>query len=65
MKGAFGADVATLVDGVTKLGKLPFKSFEDYQAENLRKMFVVWPRTSGWYSSSWLTDCTTCAPWGP
>ena len=41
LKEAFGADVATLVDGVTKLGKLPFKSFEDYQAENLRKMFVV------------------------
>lgn len=41
LKSAFGAEVATLVDGVTKLGKLPFKSFEDYQAENLRKMFVV------------------------
>lgn len=38
---SFGEDVATLVDGVTKLGKLPFKSFEDYQAENLRKMFLV------------------------
>ena len=41
LTGAFGAPVAMLVDGVTKLGKLPFKSFEDYQAENLRKMFVV------------------------
>lgn len=41
LKSAFGAETATLVDGVTKLGKLPFKSFEDYQAENLRKMFVV------------------------
>lgn len=38
---AFGEDVVVLVEGVTKLGKLPFKSFEDYQAENLRKMFVV------------------------
>ncbi len=38
---AFGEDVVLLVEGVTKLGKLPFKSFEDYQAENLRKMFVV------------------------
>ena len=37
----FGSVVVTLVDGVTKLGKLPFKSIEDYQAENLRKMFLV------------------------
>lgn len=37
----FGEQVLLLVDGVTKLGKLPFKSFEDYQAENLRKMFLV------------------------
>lgn len=37
----FGTDVVTLVDGVTKLGKVPFKTVEDYQAENLRKMFVV------------------------
>lgn len=37
----FGPGVLTLVDGVTKLGKLPFKTVEDYQAENLRKMFVV------------------------
>ncbi len=37
----FGEDVVILVDGVTKLGKLQFKSVEEYQSENLRKMFVV------------------------
>lgn len=37
----YGKDVLVLVSGVTKLGKLMFSSFEDYQAENLRKMFVV------------------------
>ncbi|MDR3353680.1 MAG: bifunctional (p)ppGpp synthetase/guanosine-3',5'-bis(diphosphate) 3'-pyrophosphohydrolase, partial [Synergistaceae bacterium] len=37
----FGEDILTLVDGVTKLGKLPFKNLADYQAENLRKMFLV------------------------
>ncbi|MDL2297941.1 bifunctional (p)ppGpp synthetase/guanosine-3',5'-bis(diphosphate) 3'-pyrophosphohydrolase [Synergistaceae bacterium OttesenSCG-928-D05] len=37
----FGSGVVTLVDGVTKLGKLPFSTVEDYQAENLRKMFIV------------------------
>ncbi|MCL1941476.1 MAG: HD domain-containing protein, partial [Synergistaceae bacterium] len=36
-----GEDVAELVDGVTKLSKLPFMSVEDYKAENLRKMFIV------------------------
>ena len=41
IESSFGSEVLTLVDGVTKLGKLPFKSFEDYQAENLRKMFLV------------------------
>lgn len=41
---AFGSEVATLVDGVTKLGKLPFMTTEDYQAENLRKMFIVMAR---------------------
>ena len=40
----FGDEVATLVDGVTKLGKLPFMSMEGYQAENLRKMFIVMAR---------------------
>lgn len=37
----FGSEVLLLVDGVTKLGKLPFKNVVDYQAENLRKMFLV------------------------
>lgn len=37
----FGPEVLTLVDGVTKLGNLPFKNVLDYQAENLRKMFLV------------------------
>lgn len=41
LENKFGIDVVTLVDGVTKLGKLPFNSVEDYQAENLRKMFIV------------------------
>ncbi|MBQ1501067.1 MAG: bifunctional (p)ppGpp synthetase/guanosine-3',5'-bis(diphosphate) 3'-pyrophosphohydrolase [Firmicutes bacterium] len=37
----FGTDVCTLVQGVTKLSKLEFRTRHDAQAENLRKMFMA------------------------
>jgi guanosine-3',5'-bis(diphosphate) 3'-pyrophosphohydrolase len=37
----FGVEIATLVDGVTKLGKINFTSREDRQAENFRKMVIA------------------------
>ncbi len=40
IKQNFGADVANLVEGITKLGKLKYRGIERY-IENLRKMFVA------------------------
>lgn len=40
----FGEEIAVLVDGVTKLSRIDFKSREEAQAENLRKMFLAMAR---------------------
>jgi GTP pyrophosphokinase len=37
----FGHEVAHVVEGVTKLGAIPFSSTEERQAENLRKMLLA------------------------
>lgn len=41
IKKDFGSDIAELVEGVTKLGKIPYTSKEEQQVENLRKMFLA------------------------
>lgn len=41
IKDNFGAEAALLVDGVTKIGKLSFKTKEQQQAESLRKMLIA------------------------
>ena len=41
IEGHFGAEVARLVEGVTKLSKLNFSSKTEHQAENFRRMFLA------------------------
>jgi guanosine-3',5'-bis(diphosphate) 3'-pyrophosphohydrolase len=40
----FGDQIAGLVEGVTKLTRIPYQSKEDAQVENLRKMFMAMAR---------------------
>ncbi len=41
IRAAFGGDVALLVDGVTKIGRIQYTSREQQQAESLRKMLIA------------------------
>lgn len=41
IKSQFGKDTADLVEGVTKLGQIPYSSREEQQVENLRKMILA------------------------
>ena len=41
LKKRFGQDVAMLVDGVTKLSKIPLFNKEEQQAENIRKILLA------------------------
>ena len=40
----FGKEVAELVDGLSKLDRLEFQSYQDAQAENFRKMLMAMAR---------------------
>ena len=41
MRERFGDEVAMLIDGVTKLGRIQYKSKEEQQLESYRKMFLA------------------------
>ena len=40
LRSAFGPEIAEIVDGVTKIGHIPFRSVEERQAENYRKLLL-------------------------
>lgn len=41
IKSEFGEEIAELVDGVTKLTKIPYTTKQEIQAESFRKMFLA------------------------
>lgn len=41
IKELFGKDVADIVEGVTKIGKIKFKNLKEAQAENFRKLILA------------------------
>jgi GTP pyrophosphokinase len=41
LREVFGDEVAALVDGVTKLGRIKFSSLAEAQSQNLRKMLIA------------------------
>jgi len=44
LKEEFGEEIARLVDGVTKIGRITFRTSEEKQAENFRKMLLAMAR---------------------
>lgn len=44
VKKEFGEIIADLVEGVTKIGKVPLQTKEEQQAENIRKMLIAMSR---------------------
>lgn len=44
VKKEFGETIAELVDGVTKIGRVPLQTKEEQQAENIRKMLIAMSR---------------------
>lgn len=44
LRGSFGDEVAEIIDGLTKIEKIPFRSQEQERARNLRKMILAMAR---------------------
>jgi len=60
---SFGAEVADLVDGVSKLTMMEFETKAHAQAENFRKMIMAMAQDIRVILSSWQIACTICERW--
>jgi guanosine-3',5'-bis(diphosphate) 3'-pyrophosphohydrolase len=59
----FGAEIANLVDGVTKLSALEaHHPAKKRRSGRIAKCSLQWRTIRGWCWSNWQTACTTCAP---
>ena len=57
LKDEFGASVAEIVDGVSKLDKLKFRTRQEAQVENFRKMILAMTRDIRVvFNQNWLTE---------
>jgi (p)ppGpp synthase/HD superfamily hydrolase len=61
VRAEFGEEVASLVDGVTKLTGITFQSRDEAQAENYRKMVVAMASDIRVILIKLADRCTTCA----
>ena len=61
LKEEFGASVAEIVDGVSKLDKLKFRTRQEAQVENFRKMILAMTRDIRVVLISLLTARIICA----
>ena len=60
IKEYFGDDVLHMVEGVTKISKIPFSSSEERQAENFRKLLLAMVDDVRVILVKLPTGCTTC-----
>ena len=59
----FGAEIAGIVDGLTKISHLTFRSTAEEQVENYRKLLLSIAKDARVIIIKLATGCTTCGRW--
>lgn len=62
LRREFGREVAFLVDGVTKLSRLNYRTKEDQQLNSMRKMFLAMAKDVRVVVIKLADACTICGP---